>query len=324
MDLFAPGLDPSLVPAVRAMLATQRHSWEQGVVMQALDAIGLNDQLDALAYQAVVATAATDGRVAALHGPDLGSATDPCACGLPLARVLERTGDPLFARALAGLEDWALRAAPRNADGVVYHEVERPRIWVDSFFMLPPFLAGRGHFDLAYQQIQGYWSVLHDDSTGLLFHMWDEASGRVEWRNLWATGNGWALAGLAQVIDRWPADRPEVRADLVAKANSLLAALAAYQRPDGLFHNFVDRPYTFTDAAGGCLAAYAAYLGRAAGWIEPAGLALADKARAAAEAHIGPYGFVEPVVGAQTFDRPGISAEAQAAYLLMQAAAGQA
>ena len=129
--------------------------------------------------------------VAVLDGGDLGTATDPCSCGIPLRRAYELTGDDRFAAALAGLETWALERAPRRPDGVVFHEVERPRIWVDSFFMLPPFLADAGHLDAALTQVRGYWAALHDERTGLLFHMWNEGEKRLEWPNLWATGNGW-------------------------------------------------------------------------------------------------------------------------------------
>ncbi len=306
------------------MLATQRHAWEQGVAMQALDAIGAESAMLALARAAVATTAVSDGRVAVIDGSDTGTATDPCACGIPLRRAYELTGDEQFARARAGLEAWALERAPRRADGVVYHEVERPRIWVDSFFMLPPFLADGGHLDAALTQVRGYWGALHDERTGLLFHMWDEAERRLGWPNLWATGNGWALAGLAQVIDRVPPERPDERVELVGLATSLVTALVPFQRADGLFHTMVDRPETFADAAGACLVAYGMLRGLAAGWLDEAHRPMAERIRSAADAGIDRYGFLSPVVGAPDFARPGLSAEAQAAYLLMVAAADAA
>ena len=99
---------------VEAMLATQRHAWEQGVAMQALDAVGEESAMLALARSAVVVNQATDGRVAVLDGGDLGTATDPCSCGIPLRRAYQLTGDDRFAAALAGLEAWALERAPRR------------------------------------------------------------------------------------------------------------------------------------------------------------------------------------------------------------------
>ena len=347
--------DLGLDRVVAAMLATQRHSWEQGIVMQALDALGAQAQMVALARAAVATTCVGDGRVGVLPGPDEGAATDPCACGIPLARAYALTGDGVFAKALEGLEEWALHRAPRNADGIVYHEISRPRIWVDSFFMLPPFLADRGHVGEALHQIRGYWGALHDPATGLLFHMWNaelgvegdgssgpghstqrdeksrpeepspqpatkgkRPSGGLEWPNLWATGNGWALAGMAQVAER--AGRPADRAEVAGLMETVLSGLARFQREDGLFHNMIDRPDTFVDAAGASLAAYAIFRGVGAGWLPERFGPMAARARAGVRGRIDAYGFVTGVPGAPRFEAPGISAEAQAAYLLMETA----
>jgi unsaturated rhamnogalacturonyl hydrolase len=306
---------------VAAMLATQRHSWEQGVAMQALAAIGRWETLAALAHESIAVSVAEDGRVGVLAGPDAGSATDACACGAGLAKAAALTGDPAFGRALAALEDWALRGAPRRADGIVYHEIAHPRVWVDSVFMLPPFLAATGHFDEAVAQIDGYWRTLRDPASGLLFHMWDEDSGRIEWANLWATGNGWAAAGIAQVAAAAPPGREAERAELSAKLAALAAGMARYQTPAGLFHNFVDRPETFLDAAGGCLLAYAIFLGLSGGWLDRSHAITARRSLTAAASAINRYGFLNPVVGAPDFTRPGVSAEAQAAFILMWTAA---
>lgn len=86
----------------------------------------------------------------------------------------------------------------------------------------------------------------------------------------------------------------------------------------------VDRPETFVDAAGACLVAYGMFRGLATGWLGEEHRPMAERIRSAADARIDAYGFLSPVVGAPDFARPGLSAEAQAAYLLMTAAAGAA
>jgi len=310
----------TLSPLTDAMLATRRHSWEQGVVMQALDAIGARDTMVALAYEAVTATAVADGRVGVTPGPDEGSATDSCACGIPLARAHALTGDGVFAQALDGLDRWATHGLPRRADGVAFHETRHNRIWVDSFFMLPPFLADRGHMDDALHQINGFWETLYDPMAGLLHHRWDDDLGAYDWPRFWATGHGWALAGLTQVIQR--VAEPEPRAWLVDKVTMLLDALAPLQTDDGLWHNEVDRPDTFVDSTGACFIAYAILTGVKEGWLSSEYEPMATRTRDGARRRVGPYGFLEQVPGAPFFESPGVSAEAQAAYLLMQAAGG--
>jgi hypothetical protein len=49
----------------------------------------------------------------------------------------------------------------------------------------------------------------------------------------------------------------------------------------------------------------------------------ADRMRAAARAKVDLGGFVQGVAGAPTFDRPGVSPEGQAFFLMMEAAAGK-
>jgi rhamnogalacturonyl hydrolase YesR len=271
-----------------------------------------------------------------------------------LARAFELTGDSLFADALAGLDDWTTTGLPRRADGVAYHEIGKPRIWADSMFMLPPFLARQGHVEDALHQIRGFWDTLHDPATGLLFHMWNEdlagvpavsalpphravvssvtaatsspggassaqpVGGWLEWPDLWATGNGWALAGLAQVI---PYATAADRTWLISLVETLLDGLTPFQCEDGLFHNILDRPETFVDAAGACLMAYAVFTGVADGWLDGRYAFLAWDALAGADIRIDEYGFVRGVPGAPFFETPGVSAEAQAAFLLARAAA---
>jgi len=303
-----------------AMLATQRHSWEQGVVMQALDAAGQREALVALAYAAVENTAVDDGRIGVMPGADEDGVVDSCACGIPLARAHELTG--AFADAVSRLERWAMAGAPRGADGVVYHEMSKPTIWSDSFFMLPPFLADCGRPDEALAQIRGYWQVLHDPVTGLVAHIWDADTGCLTDPSLWATGVGWAVAGMAQVMERMT-DEVQ-RAELVGMIETLLDGLAPFQRPDGLFCNTVDDPDSFVETAGGCLVAYAIFMGVASGWLPDEYAAMASSIREAMRGRVGKYGFLDGGPGAPDFDKPGISAEAQAGFLLMEMAAAGA
>ena len=67
--------------AKRALLSMQRHSWEQGVAMQAFYEMGDMETVTAMAWEAVY-RALEDGRTAVMDN-DHGS-TDPCAVGEPL------------------------------------------------------------------------------------------------------------------------------------------------------------------------------------------------------------------------------------------------
>ena len=64
--------------AARALLCMQRHSWEQGMAMQAFLEWGKMDVVTALAHEAVYRRM-EDGRAATIGFMD--AVTDPCSVG---------------------------------------------------------------------------------------------------------------------------------------------------------------------------------------------------------------------------------------------------
>lgn len=154
-----------------ALLSMQRHSWEQGVAMQAFYELGQMDVVIALAREAVY-RAMPDGRAATIGVTD--GVTDPCATGEALMAAAHMTGDELLCSGAAALLHWALDTAPRSPAGVLYHLTTGRQFWADSFYMLPPYLAASGHYDAALKNLYGYWSALYDTDAGMVRHMWDE------------------------------------------------------------------------------------------------------------------------------------------------------
>ena len=69
--------------------------------------------------------------------------------------------------------------------------------------------------------------------------------------------------------------------------------------------------------------AYTIYRGVKAGYLDGRYVIFADKAREAAHKKVDQYGFVRDVCGMPMFDKPGIAAEGQAFFLLMEAARKQ-
>ena len=136
----------------RALLAMQRHNWEQGVAAQAFLEAGKHDIAIALAIEGANRQH-EDGRCC--HIAESTAVTDPCAVGEALIFAAEATGDPFLAAARDRLLHWALHDAPRSASGTVYHFLQGQLIWVDSMYMLPPFLARAGKYDEAVRQMDG-------------------------------------------------------------------------------------------------------------------------------------------------------------------------
>ena len=140
-----------------ALLAMQRHNWEQGTAAQAFLEAGEYETALFLAVEGANRQL-EDGRCCQIGYA--GAVTDPCAVGEALLFACEKTGDPFLWQAKDRLLGWALDLAPRSETGTLYHVTDAPEFWVDSFYMLPPFLAAAGEYSEALKQVNGLWDEL--------------------------------------------------------------------------------------------------------------------------------------------------------------------
>jgi rhamnogalacturonyl hydrolase YesR len=307
--------DGLLERVAQAALAMQRHSWEQGILAQAFLDMGDQERVILMAKGAIVEKAA-DGRLAAIGG----GATDPAMGGTAYWRAGEMTGDPQMQEAARGLLEFVLKKTPRAADGTCYHVFNSPEMWSDSYYTTPPFLAATGHYDEAMLQIDGLRKRLWSAENKLLSHIWDDGHQQFRDKAFWGVGNGWAAAGLTRVMAALPAARRADRERVSAFLRELLDGCLAHQRPDGLFHNVLDRPESFVETNLAQMLAFSIYTGVPGGWLPASYAAAANRMRTAARAKVDQYGFVQGVCGAPSFDHAGVAAEGQAFFLMMEAA----
>jgi rhamnogalacturonyl hydrolase YesR len=318
----APGAltstDPIVAKVAKVTLAMQRYSWEQGVVAQAFLEAGDDEMVVSMARAALIYRTA-DGRIAAMGG----GITDPAMGGEAYWRAGQLTGDPLLKEAAQGLVDFLLKRVPHAPDGTFYHLEKGTEIWSDSFYTAPPYLAVTGHFDEAIAQIDGFRTRLWDPNKKLLSHRYDESTKQFKRKDFWGVGNGWAAAGITRVIRALPSGRRDDRNRLAAFVKDILDGCLAYQRPDGLFHDVVDKPTSFVETNLGQMLAYSIYNGVVGGWLPASYVQAADRMRAAARAKVDRYGLVQGVCGAPRFDSAGIAPEGQAFFIMMEVAARQ-
>lgn len=301
-----------------ALLSTQRHSWEQGTAMQAFLEMGEEDIVIAMAFEAVNRMA-EDGRVATIGVTD--AITDPCSLGEGLIYACERTGDSFLCEGRDQLLEWALKKAPRNEEGILYHLTRTKEFWSDSFYMLPPFLAAAGYYQEGLKQWNGYWRALYDEKAGLLCHMWDDEKKSFSRAAHWGTGNGWALASIARMIGLLPEEEfKEEREELAGKGRLLLDHLLILWKRDGRFYDVVDNPESFEETNLCQMTAYTIYRGISQGWLDASCKTFGDEMRKRAGEKMNDYGFIREACGAPDFNKPGYSPEAQAFYLLMESA----
>lgn len=317
-----------------AMLAVQRYPWEQGVCAQALWEMGDKTTAIAMAHDAVLRQQ-PDGRLAVINANI--AVTDPAANGEVVWRAYKETGDEKYKVAAEKMLDYLLNKAPRvkeepNKDidkdkglichnEVSFHESFSPdQIWVDSIYMAPPFLAVMGEIDEAITQIEGYMDYLYDEKTGLLFHIYDTGTKSYIRKLRWATGNGWALLGIARVLEigkEMGYDNFTRLDNLKSKAIKLLDAMLPYQLEDGRFLDIMDDENSFPEGTGAMMMATFIYRGVVGGWLSEEYLPYADKVRETMEKYVDEYGIIQEVCGCPNFDKVGTSAESMAAYLMM-------
>jgi len=303
-----------------ALLSMQRYSWEQGMAAQAFLELGESDLAILCAKEAVVRQS-EDGRLALIGG---GSAvTDPAACGEALLYAAEKTGDQFLKSAADKMLDWLLNKAPRSKTGAIFHVLDKPQIWVDSFYMSPPFLAAAGYYMEAMEQIEEYRNILFHSEKRIFSHMWDEGSGSFVRKDFWGVGNGWAIAGMTRVLNKLPDNMKKEKSLLIGYIKDVVDGCLPYMRNDGLFNDVIDNPTTFVETNFSQMLAYTIYKGLSGKWLESAYLKHAEKMRQAVHSKVDKFGLVQGVCGAPYFDHSGTAPEGQAFFLLMEAAANE-
>ncbi len=306
----------------KAMLAVQRYPWEQGVCAQALWELGDVTTAIAMAHDAVLRQK-EDGRLAVIN--ENIAVTDPAANGEVVWRAYEKTGDPRYRKAAERMLQYLLHQAPRTANNCICHNeisfhegYSADQVWVDSIYMAPPFLAVMGEVEEAVAQIEGYMDYLKDVKTGLLYHIYDAGTDRFVRKVRWATGNGWALLGIARVAETAFEKGMKKQAEkLVQSGREILDGMLRYQLPDGRFHDILDEPDSFVEGTAAMMMASYIYRGMVGGWLPAEYAEYAERVRVTMEDYVDEMGLIREVCGCPHFLEVGTSAESMATYLMM-------
>jgi unsaturated rhamnogalacturonyl hydrolase len=125
--------------------------------------------------------------------------------------------------------------------------------WCDALYMAPPVLAqlwvatgDRRYLDFMDHEWSLTTAALYDPQEHLYYRdnrflTMHEANGQ---KVFWSRGNGWVLAGLAQILERMPTGYPQ-RARYVTQYRDMAARIAALQPDDGLWRASLLDPGAF-------------------------------------------------------------------------------
>ena len=159
------------------------------------------------------------------------------------------------------------------------------RYWIDDLFMSPAlqvqaFRATQDarYLDRAALMMAAYLDKLQQPS-GLFYHAPDSPF-------YWGRGNGWAAAGMAELLRELPAANPH-HDRIVAGYRKMMAALLAAQGADGMWHQLLDKPESWAESSCTGMFTFAFVTGVKNGWLdEPAYAPAARKAWLALVSHL--------------------------------------
>lgn len=112
----------------------------------------------------------------------------------------------------------------------------------------------------------------------------------------WARGIAWQMLGFARTLRELK--HREDLADLIASFQQLATWITPYQRADGLWSVFVDKPELTPDTSGSAGIAAALAIGAQQGWLDAPAKAAAVKTLAGLKPHLTPDGFLGGVTQA--------------------------
>jgi unsaturated rhamnogalacturonyl hydrolase len=225
---------------------------------------------------------------------------------LALACLAARTGRSDWLHLCADWAGWLVEVLPKCAEGGFEHVVKEGRrpgqLWDDTLVMAVLFLAetgrAQGRADWvaeAHYQYLTHIRFLADTETGLFFHGWTDHGRHNYARALWARGNAWVTIAIPELFAIAPPGDPVVRRYLTSVFRTQVAALAGYQRADGMFHTLLDDPGSPVEASATAGFGYGVLAGLREGLLDPAARVLADRALEAILARIGADGILAEV-----------------------------
>jgi rhamnogalacturonyl hydrolase YesR len=140
------------------------------------------------------------------------------------------------------------------------------RYWIDDMYMIPAvqvqaFRATRDakYLDRAALAMASYLDRLQQPN-GLFFHGTNAPF-------YWSRGNGWMAAGSAELLRSLPKNHPQ-HARIMKGYKTRMASLLKYQGEDGLWHQLIDHPESWSETSGTGMFTFAMVTGVKNGWLD--------------------------------------------------------
>lgn len=275
---------------------TPRWTYEQGVVLLGITHVWKNTGDQKYFYyirQTLDHYVADDGTIRTYRVEEYN--LDNVLLGRMLLLLYRETKEEKYRKA-ADLVRSQLKNHPRTSEGGFWHKQIYPsQMWLDGLYMAEPFYAEYAalfHEDAAFDDIAKQFILIEkhtrDETTGLLYHGWDESK-KQRWSNpttgrspnFWGRAMGWYAMALVDTLDYFPKAHPK-RVELIAILKRLASAVAKYQDSKaGLWYQVVDKPEgkgNYFESSAAAMFVYALAKGAHQKYLPASSLRVAEKA----------------------------------------------
>ena len=305
----------------RVAFCMARQCWEQAILGEAL----LESKHTGKEFECVVKNMVVrqnvDGRLCDVENTP--AIVDSAFCIPTVLWLGEKNKDAYYLEAARKNFEYLRDAAPRSAEGIIYHIKGIEEVWADGIGYLPYVFAVMGEPELGIQQLHLVLDKLHNPENGLYMQRVDLGTGKVI-NGEWSVGEGWILTGMVRLYSvlcrQYKEKFQEEKAKLVNLFQTLLDRVLAFETEDHYFHDIMCDPATYKETESGIMVALAIYRGIQANMIDSSYAGRADALRIAAEKKVDEDGYVLDCAGSPTFTVPGASVEGQMHMVMLQQA----
>lgn len=177
-----------------------------------------------------------------------------CAIGDVLLTLYDMFKEERYLEKAKELGDFILSYRDRLPFGGIVHEPGTRQLWIDTVYMICPFMVRLGgpYREEGLRQLYIHIKYLMNPNIFLFHHAWDENTLSLT-QHYWARGNGWMLATLVEVF---PYIDEEDKNYIEPIIKDMSIALSRLQDKSGLWHTLINMKDTYLETSGSALLGY--------------------------------------------------------------------